>query len=181
MKRLPERITLASDDSSKKKNSSSNQSFELLEETTRRRLFSQLVFKSQYYLSVCTDQSPLPGNWTLSQALNYQRQQFPAGQGALRLHLNLDATSKTTRTLDVNAVRSLTTILEEFAALGGLAVLSQHLPMLLCASASPSLLTFDNGLPMKATGGHAQPMATASTTNQSMISLFNLPHHFIFI
>jgi len=71
-----------------------------------------------------------------------------------------------TGTLGLNAVGPLTTILEEFAALGGLAVLSQHLPMLLCASASPSLLTFDNSITMKATSGHSQPMATASTTNQ---------------
>ena len=74
-----------------------------------------------------------------------------------------------TGTLGLNAVGPLTTILEEFAALGGLAVLSQHLPMLLCASASPSLLTFDNSITMKATSGHSQPMATASTTNQGKL------------
>ena len=68
-KRLSERIIHVSDEKKSKLNHS-NQSMELLEENTRRRMFWQLQLKSQYYLSVCTDQSPLPGNWSLSQVFD---------------------------------------------------------------------------------------------------------------
>ena len=114
-----------------------------------------------YYLTVGPEQTPLPAKWTLSQVLNYQRQRFP-DQGALRIFLHLDQDSAA-RSAEVPSIPPLTTLLEEFAALGGLAVLSQHLPMLLCASTCPTAVTFDH--PSTSAKSSSQP--TPGTSNQA--------------
>ena len=81
------------------------------------------MLQNQHYLTIVDQPNvPLSGKWTLSQALSLQRQQNPTSRGALNTELD--------------SAQPLTTLLEEFGALGGLAVLSKHLPMLLCASTS---------------------------------------------
>ena len=84
------------------------------------------MLQSQHYLTIVDQPNvPLSGNWTTSQALSLQRQQNPNYRDALNTELD--------------SAQPLTTLLEEFAALGSLAVLSKHLPMLLCTSTTSSV------------------------------------------
>ena len=135
-----DRLTFLCEDK-KGKITTAQQQFEL-EDQQRRLLVSQFS-KTLYYLTVCADQSPIPVNWSLSQALSYQRLRFHE-KGALRILINMGQEAE--QPALTRDSLPLPTLLEEFASLGGLAVLSQHLPMLLCASASPPL---ENSLTVK--------------------------------
>ena len=76
--------------------------------------------------------------------------------------------------LELDLAQPLTTLLEEFAALGGLAVLSKHLPMLLCASTSTTSSVAFESVTLSVKGANAsgiqvssQPMATPGPSNLS--------------
>ena len=144
-------------------------------EDIQRRALTQLL-QGQHYLTTADEPDmPLLSSWTLSQALRHQRWRNPSSRGALAIRLNagLDPDDATPTAVPSAATadpsgQPLTTLLEEFAALGGLAVLSKHLPMLLCAStSSASSVAFDSlTLSVKGSGSSgaqlsSQPMANA--------------------
>ena len=99
------------------------------------RLLQAQLCKNLHYLTGMADQNPLPGGWTLSQLASHQRSR---GSIELRIHYGSHGTPAPPSTLSGADVNPLSTLLEEFAALGGLAVLSKHLPMLLSTSAGSS-------------------------------------------
>ena len=111
------------------------------------------------------DQQQLPSDWTLSQALNQQQQRrsWPhAMNGALWIRLH-DCISDGTQVAPTVA-EPLTTLLDEFAALGGLAVLSKHLPMLLCASSAGVALDTAGLMASKPAGPVPQAHAMTSSS-----------------
>ncbi|KAI9556663.1 hypothetical protein GHT06_016453 [Daphnia sinensis] len=141
-------------------------------EDQQRVALSQML-QNQHYLDLVDHPNvPLPDSWTLSQALSYQRQQNPSSRGPLciRLNMGLDSfqsTPSTTTSIDQH-IQPLTTLLEEFADLGGLAVLSQHLPMLLCASTSTTSSVAFESVTLSLKGGNssgAQMSSQPSMTN----------------
>ena len=166
-----ERLTCSGDSDKKAKLSG------LDSEDQQRRTLTQML-QSQHYLTIVDQPNvPLSGNWTLSQALSLQRQQNPTSRGALCIRLNteLDSARSTPSTPMVDQhAQPLTTLLEEFAALGGLAVLSKHLPMLLCASTSTTSSVAFESVTLSVKGANAsgiqvssQPMATPGPSNLS--------------
>ena len=133
----------------------------------RRQLLAQ-VLKTHYYLTGPLLDAPLPLNWTVSQALNHRRQFDVKGALELALVYDRDASSVPPSSLSDKDAKPLTTVLDEFASLGGLAVLSKMLPMLLCASSGTTLPLDGISLPAKSGPSGLQsshPIPTSSSVN----------------
>jgi hypothetical protein len=151
-----------------------------LDSEEQRRALSQIL-QNQHCLALFDHPDvPLSGNWTLSQALSHQRLENPASRGALCLRLNTELNSVNSSPIPATPmdqpVQPLTTLLEEFAALGGLAVLSKHLPMLLCASTSTTSSVAFESVTLSVKGGNgsgAQVSSQPSMTNPGASHLSN--------
>ena len=134
--------------------------------TTGRHVFTLAAGEEE---SIIDDQQ-LPSHWTLSQALNQQRNRSltQGMKGALWIRLH-DCVSEGSEAAPAVG-EPLTTLLDEFAALGGLAVLSKHLPMLLCASSTSVALDTAGLLASKPAGPVPQAHAMTSTTAAETVS-----------
>lgn len=167
---------LSSSDADKKAKQSAMDS-----EDHQRAALSQIL-QNQHYLDLIDHPTvPLPDSWTLSQALSYQRQQNPSSRGALcvRLNTELDSfqSSPSAATPIDQHIQPLTTLLEEFADLGGLAVLSQHLPMLLCASTSTTSSVAFESVTLSLKGGNSSGAQMSSQPSMANPGPSHLSSH----
>lgn len=130
------------------------------------RLYFEQLLKTHYYLTGPLLDVPLPLNWTLSQTLCHQRQSIDmAGPLELVLVYNQESSSVPPATLNDKSTNTLTTVLDEFASLGGLSVLSNMLPMLFCAETS-STISSGLSVPMKiGMSGSTHPIPATSNLN----------------